>query len=267
MGDGCGGRASTVGAWAVALALTLPLAVLPVRAVADVWRAPALLPQALGSRALEVVAAPGSGVAGAVGTSLLVALLTTVLALVLGWPAARSLARATRGTRTALLVALALPLLVPELAVGEGLTTWFLRLGIADRIAGLVLAHLVYVLPYVALVLTSGFGARVRRLEEAVATHGASPLQRLVVATMPAVAPTLAAASLVGFLVSWSQYGTSLAVGGGRLTLPVVLLPFVRSDPQVAALLSLVFLLPPVVVLVAGARLARGRLVGRRRRG
>jgi len=75
--------------------------------------------------------------------------------------------------------------------------------------------------------------------------------------TLPATAPTTALAGLLGFLVSWSQYGTSLAVGGGRLTLPVVLLPFVERDPQVTAVLALVFLVPPVVVLIAVRRVWR----------
>ena len=68
---------------------------------------------------------------------------------------------------------------------------------------------------------------------------------------MPAVTRPLAVAALLGFVVSWSQYGTSLAVGGGRLTLPVVLLPFIARDPQLTAVLSLVFLLPPVLALTA----------------
>jgi putative spermidine/putrescine transport system permease protein len=61
-------------------------------------------------------------------------------------------------------------------------------------------------------------------------------------------------AALLGFLVSWSQYGLSLAVGGGLPMLPLVLVPYTSSDPQVAAALSLVFLAPAVVALLAAAR-------------
>ncbi|MFN2521606.1 MAG: ABC transporter permease, partial [Candidatus Limnocylindria bacterium] len=60
--------------------------------------------------------------------------------------------------------------------------------------------------------------------------------------------------------VSWSEYGTSLVVGGGRAMLPVVLLPFVRSDPQVAAALALLFLAPAVGALALAARAARSPL-------
>jgi putative spermidine/putrescine transport system permease protein len=73
------------------------------------------------------------------------------------------------------------------------------------------------------------------------------------------MAPVLAVAALLGFLVSWSQYGLSLAVGGGTPMLPLLLVPFVGPDPQVAAVLSLVFLAP--AMLAVGLSLA---LLGRR---
>lgn len=243
---------------AAAALLLAPLLILPVRALADVWRAPALWPQQWGLRGLEALTSPMTSAGTATVNSLLVALSTTLLALVLGWPAARTLAVRTRG-RAVLLVVIATPLLVPPFAVGTGMATWFLRVGLADRLPALVAAHLVYVLPYVVLLLLAGFTRPVAELEEAAAVLGAGRLARLRTVTVPAVAPALAVAALLGFVVSWSQYGTSLAVGGGRPLLPLVLLPFVGRDGQVAAALSLVFLLPPLLATVLAARWARHR--------
>lgn len=254
-----GGRTGRVAAGVLAVLVGAPLLLLPLRAVADRWQAPALLPQEYGTRALDVLLAPGTRVLEATGNALLVAAATVTVALLLGWPAARWLADAAPRRRVAVLVLLALPLLVPPYAVGTGLVEWFLRLGLADTRTGLVLAHLVAVLPYVVVVLAPAFGPRVRRLEEAAATLGGSPAQVLLRVTLPAVAPTLAVALLLGFLVSWSQYGTSLAVGAGIPMLPVVLQPFVGRDPQVAALLALVFLVPPLLALVVTVRRTAGR--------
>jgi putative spermidine/putrescine transport system permease protein len=239
--------------WAIAISamVVLPLLALPVRALADVWRAPALVPQRWGSRGLAYLTSPGARIGEAITTSLVVALITTAVALALGWPAARALSRLPLRSRVLVLTVLAAPLLVPPFATGTGLVGWFLRLGLADRVAGLVAAHLVYVLPYVALILAPAFGNELRRLEEAAATGGAGPWRRLTTVTLPVSARPVAVAALLGFLVSWSQYGTSLAVGGGRLTLPLVLLPFVDRDPQLTATLSLVFLVPPVIALAA----------------
>jgi putative spermidine/putrescine transport system permease protein len=238
----------------VGVVFAAPLAVLPVQAVADEWRAPARLPGRLGTRGLQ--AAVGGGAGGALVNSLEVAVAATALALLLGWPAARVLGDRRLRRPTPVLVLLAMPLLVPAYATGTGLAEWFLRLGLVGRL-GLVLAHLTVVLPYVVLVLAPGFGERLAELEEMAATAGLGPARRLALVTVPAVRPTLAAAGLLGFLVSWSQYGLSLAVGGGLPMLPIVLLPFVGTDPQVAAALSLLFLAPAVAALALAARATR----------
>ena len=249
-------RAGGVAAVLVALLFAAPLAALVVRALADQWRAPALLPQEIGLRGFDV-AFGGGAAAAALGTSLLLACATTIAALALGWPAARVLGERRLGRPAVVFVVLALPLLVPPYAIGSGLTEWFIRLGLAGTLAGLLLAHLVLVLPYVIVVLLSGFGARLTELEEMARTFGAGPLTRFASVTVPSIRPTVAAAALLGFLVSWSQYGSSLAVGAGRPLLPVLLVPFVGADPQVAASLALLFLAPAVLALVVAARLSR----------
>jgi len=244
---------------AAALLFALPMAALVVRAVADEWRAPALVPQRFGLRGFEVAFGCGSAGAAFAG-SLAVALVTTGAALALGWPAARVLGERRLRRPGLMFLLLAMPLLVSPYATGAGLTEWFIRLGLAGTLSGLVLAHLVLVLPYVVVVLLSGFGSRVGELEEMARTFGASPLRRLAWVTLPSVRATLAAAGLLGFLVSWSQYGSSLAVGAGRPMLPLVLLPFVRTDPQVAAALALLFLAPALAALAVAARASRSPL-------
>jgi len=245
--------------WVVVAAFLAPLGALVVQAFADVWRAPALWPQHLGTRGLRYAFSGGTGALPAVENSLVVALASTALAVVIAWPAARVLGEGRLRRPAPVFLLLALPLLVPPYATGTGLTEWFLRLGLADTRIGLVLAHLVYVTPYVVLLLAPGFGNRVHELEEAARMLGAGAGRRLLLVTVPAVRPTLAAAALLGFLVSWSQYGTSLAVGGGLPMLPLVLLPFVGTDPEVAATLTILFLLPAGLALFASVRAGRAR--------
>lgn len=252
-----GERGSVWGRRASVVAYVAPLSILLVRAAADVWRAPAIVPQRWGSRALDYVLSGSAGTLRALTTSVVVALAATAVAVVLGWPVARFLAERRGRAFAVVATAVALPLLVPEFATGTGLAAWFIRLGLADTATGLVLAHLVYVLPYVVLILAPGFGAGVVDLEEAAAALGAGRWRRLWHVTVPAVRAPLATAALLGFLVSLSQYGTSLAVGGGRPTLPVVLVPFVRTDPQIAAALGAVFLVPAVAALLVATRAAR----------
>jgi putative spermidine/putrescine transport system permease protein len=233
-----------LGTLAVALALG-PIATLAVQALADRWFGSAIVPQQFGLRGVRrAIADPSIG--AAVRNSVIVALATVTIALALAWPAARALA--TDGRRS-LQIALLTPLLVPPLALGEGLAPWFLRLGFADTLGAIVLAHLVTVLPYVTLALVPAFTPQVLALEQTAAALGAGTAHRLRTVTIPAVRRHLLLALALGFTVSWSQYGTSLVIGGGVPMLPVVLVPFVRSDRQIAAVLDLVFLAPPLLLV------------------
>lgn len=239
----------------LAALFVLPLLALVLRAFADEWRAPALLPQRFGLRGVRVAFSGESG--AAFGNSLVVAVLTVTVALLIAWPAARVLGERRLRRPAPVFLLLAMPLLVPSYALGSGLTEWFIRLGLDGTVPALVAAHLVFVLPYVIVVLLAGFGPRLTAIEEMAAVNGVSPTRRLLWVTLPAAAPTVAAAALLGFLVSWSDYGSSLAVGAGRPMLPVVLLPFVGGDPQVAATLALLFLAPAVLALIVTVRAGR----------
>ena len=226
-----------------------PLATLVVHAAADNWHGSALVPQAFGARGLRNTF-DNPLVPAAIANSLLVATATVAIALTLAWSAARALAA---DGRRSLQLALLVPLLVPPLAIGEGLAPWFLRMGIADTLFAIVLAHLVTVLPYVTLALVPGFTPQLLEVEHAAATLGAGPIDRLRTATIPALRRHIALAVALGFTVSWSQYGTSLVVGGGIPMLPVVLVPYVRADPQIAAVLDLIFLAPPLTIVAIAA--------------
>ena len=106
------------------------------------------------------------------------------------------------------------------------------------------------------LVLSPGFTKELCRREEAGRALGASRWSVLQELTFRMLAGRIGVALVLGFTVSWSQYGSSLGVGGGIPMLPLVLTPFVRSDPQIAAVLDMVFLAPPIVLF--GAALFAG---------
>ncbi|MEZ4832619.1 MAG: hypothetical protein R2873_11590 [Caldilineaceae bacterium] len=76
-------------------------------------------------------------------------------------------------------------------------------------------------------------------------------MRTIVYVMLPLIAPGLVVASLFTFLVSWSQYITTLLIGGGQvITLPLVLFPFISGANQAtAAALSLVFIAPAILVI------------------
>ncbi len=233
------------------IGVALPLIALALQALADQWRGPAVWPQVYGTRGLHAVLDDPNLAAG-VANSVLVALIATAVAVVLGWPVARLLSQ-TRHPAIGV-GPVALPLLIPQAAIGTGLSTFFLRLHLAGSITGLTVAHLVQVLPYVTIALRAGFTTQLNENEEAAATLGVAASQRLRFVTLPALAPALLVAAALGFIVSWSQYGTSLVVGAGTPMLPLTMVPYLRTDPQIAAVLTLLFLIPPALTALVALR-------------
>lgn len=237
--------------WSMIALLVGPFLLLPIRALADEWRAPNIIPQRFGLRGITRVLNDGLLVE-AVGNSIVVGAVAALVGTIFAWPAARALAQAN-SARTAWL-AILLPLLLPPFVVGEGLRVWFLRLGLADSLAGLVIAHLVFVVPYCILILAPGFTPELLRRESAAMVLTGDTRQRFVSITLPALSRQVALALALGFTISWAQYGTSLGVGGGVPMLPLLLVPLVRSDPQVAAVLDIILIAPPLIALALSQR-------------
>ncbi len=235
----------------------VPLALLTVWSFARAWFWPALLPREWSLRAWAYLLSPAADLFNAAVLSLGIAVAVTLLALLAAVPAARALALHDFRGKRLLLFALLLPVLAPPLAATMGMHAMFLRYGLADTILGVVLAHLVPAVPYATLMLAGSFSRLDPDLEAQARTLGASRVRVWRYVTMPAILPGLAVAASFAFLISWSQYLTTLFIGGGRVnTLPLSVVAFQRSgDEAVTAALSLVFLLPALIVLGGVGRL------------
>lgn len=248
---------------ALALAgwMVLPLVPLAIWSVARGWRFPDLLPQTYSLAAWDIALSPTTGVLQSFALTAVIAILTALVAVLIGLPAGRALGLYRfRGKALVVLLLLA-PAILPGIALVLGLHGVFLRLGLAGSVSGVVLAHLIPVLPYAVLVLTAVFTRFDPRLEEQARSLGATPWQCLTRVTLPAIWPGLLTAALFAFLVSWSQYLLTLVIGGGRVqTLPLVLFSAANAGRNdVTAAIALLYILPGVVILIVTARQITGR--------
>ncbi len=240
----------------VAIGVLLPLVPQVLWSFAFGWFFPNLLPQQWSTRAWLYLFSPTARVGEALVNSVLLALAVVLLALVIGLPAGRVLGlHEFRGKRIVNWLITA-PLFVPTLVVIMGIHILFIRYGLADTFVGVVLVHLVPALPYFVLVISSVFANYATELEDAARTLGAGPLQTFRHVTLPTILPGLLVAMLFTFLVSWSQYITTVLIGGGRVvTLPMVLFPFISAANHAnAAAVSLVFVLPALLILILTSR-------------
>lgn len=253
-------RVPRVAAMAVAVvSLVLPLLVLTVQALSTRWFYPAVLPRG-------ITAAPARTVLGRAETvralrdGVLVSGLVTVVALGIGWPAARVLADRSFRSRGAVFAVLFLPSLLPAVGLAMGINVVLLRSPVRAGTAGVVLAHLVPTLPYAVALLTALLVRADGDRERQAAVLGASPWQRLRLVTLPALVGGLAVAAALVFVVSWSQYLLTLLAGGGEVVTITMLLfaALAGGNPTTIAVLALCAGLPSLVALaVAAAGLRR----------
>lgn len=248
---------AVVAAWA-ALAI-LPLVPLVIWSLAFAWRWPDVLPSVWSGRAWRYVFAPTTNVRPGITTSIVLALLTTVVSVAIGTPAGIVLGRvAFRGKRAVEMILLA-PFIVPGLVVTMGIQIVFIHLRLTDTVQGVVLAHTMPALPYV-IVSVAGVAANLgAHVEEQARSLGATAGQTFWHVTLPLLRPGIAVGALFAFLVSWGQYTSTLIIGGGKVqSLPLLVYSFTRSgDNAIAAALAVIFVAPAIIALVLSARALR----------
>lgn len=243
------------------LTVIAPLLPLLLWSAASRWFFPALLPPAWSGRAWAYVFSDSSQVGAALINSTAVALAVTALSALIGLPAARALGLYNFRGKTAVLFLILAPTIMPVIAVAMGIHVAFLRLRLADTMLGVILVHLIPVMPYMVLTLTSVFANYDVDYEAQARTLGARPWQVLRHVMLPAIWPGLMVGCLFAFIISWSQYLLTLLIGGGQVvTLPVLLFAFANSgDNGITAALSLVFIGPALLLFLFTARFLTGR--------
>jgi multiple sugar transport system permease protein len=138
--------------------------------------------------------------------SAVVAFGTTLLALVLGAPAAYALARLElRGARTLLFAFLAVSM-VPPIAIVSPLYLAIRALGLRDTWWGLIAADTVFVLPLTIWILATFFAELPPDLERAARVDGATALGAFVHVAMPVAAPGVAASAILAFIYAWNEF-------------------------------------------------------------
>lgn len=144
-----------------------------------------------------------------------------------------------------------------------GLHFWFIKMGLASTFSGVVLVHLTFCLPYSVFVLWGVFSNYNPDYEAQARSLGATSWKVVARVMLPLTFPGIMVAALFSFLLSWSQYLSTLIIGGGKITtLPVLLFALMGSgDRPVAAAVSIVFVVPAFVALLFSARYLGGKSI------
>lgn len=172
-----------------------------------------------------------TGVAQALLNSIIVAVLTMVLSILLGAPAGYALSRFSfRGKGTFRLLVLMtrafpLPLLALPIAVV------YIRVGLDDTQIGLALVHTTIALPFAVLITFSIFSGVPIELEEAAWTLGCNRLEAFAKVVLPLVLPGIVASAIFAFTISWNEVFASAVLTVQNRTLTAFLLQTLNLSP------------------------------------
>jgi multiple sugar transport system permease protein len=201
--------------------------------------------------------------------SLLAALGSTVLAMVLGLPAAYALARARlrRVRKEDLLLFFLAQRFLPPVVVVVPLAILAQRVGLYDRLWALIFVHTAFQLPLVILIARGAVLDVPVEIEEAALVDGCSRWGVVWRVVLPVAAPGWAAAALVSFSFSWNEFVAALMLTQYRAqTLPLVVASSEDTwglDMARVAVRGLMAVIPPLLVgLLVQRFVVRGLTLG-----
>jgi spermidine/putrescine transport system permease protein len=201
--------------------------------------------------------------ATAMKNSLLIALLTTIIATVLGTFMAMALVRYGFRGRSTVDFFVFLPLSTPEVVIGAALLALFLTAAVNTGFATIVIAHVMFTVSYVVVTVKARLEGMDRHIEEAAMDLGATEWTTFRKVTLPMIAPGVAAAALLAAAISVDDYVITSFNAGQTVTFPLFIFGATRQGvPAEVNVLATGLLL--IVLVLMGLNVMLQRRLARR---
>ena len=183
-----------------------------------------------------------SAITASIGRSFRIGISTAIVSTVLGTAAALAVSRARAGLRTPVEIVVLLTLVVPEVVIGIATLIFFVNTGFSLGQETMFLAHCVFNMSLVLLIVRARFISMGDSLEEASRDLGAGPVATFRQVTLPRIAPAVIAGGLLAFTFSFDDVVISnFTSGAGNETWPLRVLSALRFglSPQLNAAATL----------------------------
>jgi spermidine/putrescine transport system permease protein len=201
--------------------------------------------------------------AEAMQNSLMVAGLTTVLAVILGTFMALALVRYSFRGRGATDMFVFLPLATPEVVIGAALLGLFLTMAVTTGFVTIVIAHVMFTISFVVVTVKARLAGMDSHIEEAAMDLGASEWTAIRKITLPMIAPGVLAAGLLSAAISIDDYVITSFNAGQTLTFPLFIFGATRQGVPPAVNVLATGLLVVILILLAINVLIQRRLAKR----
>ncbi len=192
------------------------------------------------------------GIGDALLASLEIAVLSTLIATILGTMTAIALVRYEFRARAATNFFIFIPLATPEVVLGAALLSLFLNAGAALGFGTILIAHVMFNLSFVVITVRSRLIGFDRALEEAAQDLGATAWETFRLVTLPLIMPGVVSAGLLAFALSIDDFVITYFNNGSTITFPLFIWGAARVaiPPQIYVIASMIFLFTLAMMLL-----------------
>ena len=201
--------------------------------------------------------------ATALKNSVLIALVSTVIAAALGTFMALALVRYSFRGRGTVDMLVFLPLATPEVVLGAALLALFLTMAFNTGFATIVIAHTMFTISYVVVTVKARLEGMDRHIEEAAMDLGATEWATFRKITLPMIAPGVGAAALLAAAISIDDYVITSFNAGQTQTFPLFIFGATRQGvpPEVNVLATALLV---IVLVLMGLNVSVQRRLAKR---
>ncbi len=177
--------------------------------------------------------------------TVLIALLATVISTVVGTVTAIGLSKSSRVLSAMVERINDLPVMNPDIVTAISLLMFFSVLAVRKGFATMLLAHIMFCIPYVMLSVTPKLRSLDPNLIEAAMDLGATPFQALTRVIVPQIRPGIVSGALIAFTMSFDDFVISyFTTGNGVNNISILVYTMSkRVNPSINALSAIVILL------------------------
>lgn len=185
--------------------------------------------------------------------SMQIAVIATILAIIIGLPAAYALSRAEFKGKSFIQGVFLTPIIVPGIVFGFSLLKFLIIQFKLPVLPSLFIGHTIVILPYIIRVISSSLEGFDYSIEEAAISLGANNIQSFFMVVLPNISSGIIAAFILAFINSFNNVPISIFLTGpGISTLPIQMMSYVEYyfDPTVSALSVILMFMTAVLMFI-----------------
>ncbi|WP_394236853.1 ABC transporter permease [Niallia oryzisoli] len=236
----------------MSLFIILPLISLILWSFTKLWPWPELLPKVWSLDSWSYLFSPSGRAFEALTNSMVIAGITVLLNILLGFPAAKTLSQRQFSGKGMVFILLLSPLFIPLTVSVMGLHHLSVQLGFLPDYFSTAFVHTLVTMPYFITMLWYQFNLLGVKVQEAASSLGASGWKIFLWIELPLLTPALLLSCLLVVVISMSQYLPTWIMSGGTLmTMPLIIFPFASSgNASIVAVYSIWFFVPVILLVL-----------------